>query len=229
VPESRDEPPRLIVGIVSTMRAHGIHAEAQPTIYFPLAQTSDALNAAVVESSGLVAWLVRTRSTSAAMAGVIREEISRATGEPTTGVVLMDQVLTREMAPHRFRMWLMGVFGGAALLLAAIGIYGLIANAVEQRRHELGIRMALGAEAHALRRMVIGDGMLPVAIGIAAGLVAAYFLANLLAATLFGVEPRDAGVFAGVAVILVAVAFAAAAVPAFRASRVSPMVALREE
>jgi predicted permease len=229
VPESRDEPPRQIVGIVSTMRAHGIHAEAQPTIYFPLAQTSNALNAAVVQSSGLVAWLVRTRSTSAAMAGVIREEISRATGELTTGVVVMDQVLTRETAPHRFRMWLMGVFGGAALLLAAIGIYGLIANAVEQRRHEIGIRMALGAPAYAVRRMVIGDGMLPVAIGIAAGLVAAYFLANVLAAMLFGVEPRDAGVFAGVAVILAGVAFAAAAVPAFRASRVSPMVALREE
>jgi ABC-type antimicrobial peptide transport system permease subunit len=142
---------------------------------------------------------------------------------------MMDQLLARETAPHRFRMWLMGVFGGAALLLAAIGIYGLVANAVEQRRHELGIRMALGAEAYALRRMVIRDGMLPVAIGIAAGLVAAYFLANLLTATLFGVEPHDAGVFAGVVAILAAVALAAAAVPAFRASRVSPMAALRED
>ena len=115
------------------------------------------------------------------------------------------------------------------LVLAAVGIYGLIANAVEQRRHEIGIRMALGADAAALRAMVIRDGMLPVVLGVAAGLVAAYFLANLLAATLFGVEPRDAGVFATVPLVLAAVAFAAAAVPAFRASRVAPTIALRHE
>jgi putative ABC transport system permease protein len=123
----------------------------------------------------------------------------------------------------------MSAFGGAALLLAAVGIYGLIANAVEQRRHEIGVRMALGAEARTVRRMVIRDGMLPVIAGGAAGLVAAYFLATLLAATLFGVEPRDVGVFTTVPLMLVAVALAAAAVPAVRASRVSPTVPLRHE
>jgi ABC-type antimicrobial peptide transport system permease subunit len=228
MPEARDEPARQIVGIVSSLRAEGILSEPNPAMYFPLAQTSDALNAVIVETAP-TAWIVRTRPASAAAARVVRDEISRATGEPTIRVLVMDDVFAQMTAPHRLRTWLMSVFGGAALLLAAIGIYGLIANAVEQRRHELGIRMALGADAPALQRMVIRDGMLPVAIGIAAGLVAAYFLANVLAATLFGVEPRDAGVFTAVPVVLAVVALAAAAVPAFRASRVSPTVALRHE
>ena len=228
MPESRDEPPRQIVGIVSTLRADGIAREPGPSMYFPLAQTSDALNAVIVETAP-TAWIVRTRSASAAAARVVREEISRATREPTIRVLVMDNVFAQMTAPHRLRTWLMSVFGGAALLLAAVGIYGLIANAVEQRRHEIGIRMALGADAAALRAMVIRDGMLPVVLGVAAGLVAAYFLANLLAATLFGVEPRDAGVFATVPLVLAAVAFAAAAVPAFRASRVAPTIALRHE
>ena len=228
MPETRDEPPRQIVGIVSTLRADGISREPGPALYFPLAQTSDALNATIAETAP-TAWIVRTRAASAAAARVVREEISRATGEPTIRVLVMDDVLTRETAPHRLRTWLMSVFGGAALLLAAVGIYGLIANAVEQRRHEIGIRMALGAEAAAVRRLVVRDGMLPVVIGIAAGLFAAYFLANLLAATLFGVEPRDLAVFASIPLVLAAVAFAAAAVPAIRASRVSPTAALRHE
>lgn len=124
-------------------------------------------------------------------------------------------------------MWLMSVFGGSALLLAAVGIYGVIAYSVEQRTQEIGIRMALGAESLSLRGMVIRQGMLPVVIGVGAGLVAAYFVANVLASTLFGVEPRDLGVFVTVPVVLTAVGLAAVCVPAFRASRVDPTVALR--
>jgi putative ABC transport system permease protein len=229
VPESRDEPARQIVGIVANVRANGIYAEPGPTVYFPLAQTSNTLNAAIVEQSGLVAWLVRSRSSSAAVASAIREEISRATGQPTTGVVVMDDVLATMTAPHRLKMWLMNVFGGAALLLTAVGIYGLISHAVEQRRREIGIRMALGAEASNVRAMVVRDSMLPVVVGIAAGLVAAYLLADLLAATLFGVAPHDLAVFVTVPCALAAVALIAVAVPAFRASRVAPTVALRDE
>ena len=228
VPESADEPPRRIVGIVSTIRAEGIYREPQPTIYFPLAQTSDALNAAIVEGAP-TAWLIRTRSASAAATRVLREEISRATGEPTTGVLLMDDVLATQTAPHRLKMWLMNVFGGAALFLTAVGIYGLISHAVEQRRREIGIRMALGAEASNVRTMLVRDGMLPVLVGVATGLIAAYALADLLAATLFGVEPHDLAVFVAVPFALAAVALLAVSVPAFRASRVAPTVALRDE
>jgi putative ABC transport system permease protein len=228
VPESADEPPRQIVGIVSTIRAEGIYREPQPTIYFPLAQTSDALNALIVDGAP-TAWLIRMRSASAAAAPALREEISRATGEPTTGVLVIDGVLATMTAPHRLKMWLMNVFGSAALLLTAVGIYGLISHAVEQRRREIGIRMALGAEAANVRAMVVRDGMLPVVAGLGAGLVAAYFLADLLAATLFGVEPHDPVAFAAVPLVLAAVALAAVSAPAFRASRVAPTVVLRDE
>jgi ABC-type antimicrobial peptide transport system permease subunit len=195
-------------------------------MYFPAAQTSDLLNAAIVESAP-TAWLVRTRSASAAIAATIREEVSRATGEPTMGVLALDDVLATMTAPHRLKMWLMSVFGGAALLLAAVGIYGVISYAVEQRQREIGIRMALGAKASDLRGMVIREGMLPVVAGIGGGLVAAYFLANVLAATLFGVAPRDLVVFVAVPVALTIIGLAAASVPAFRASRIAPTVALR--
>jgi len=228
VREAADEPPRQIVGIVSAMRANGIHGEPGPTIYFPLAQTSGALNAAIVEGAP-TAWLIRTRSAAAAGAPALREEISRVTGAPTIGVVVMDDVLATMTAPHRLKMWLMNVFGGAALLLTAIGIYGLISHAVEQRRREIGIRMALGAEASNVRAMVVRDGMLPVAAGLGGGLVAAYLLADLLAATLFGVEPHDFAVFVTVPFALAAVALTAVSIPAFRASRVAPTIALRQE
>jgi len=208
--------------------SEGTYRDPQPTLYFPLAQTSDGLNALIAESTPW-AWLVRTRSPSAAAAARIREEISRATGQPTTGVVAMDDLVAATTAPYRLKAWLMTVFGGAALLLTAVAIYGVISYSVEQRRREIGIRMALGAEAGNVRAMVVRDGMLPVLAGVGAGLVAAYALSNLLAATLFGVQPHDLGVFASVPLALTAVGLAAAAVPAFRASRVEPTVALRQE
>jgi predicted permease len=228
VPETADEPERQIIGIVGSVWSEGTYRERQPTLYFPLAQTSDALNAMIVEVTP-AAWLVRTRLASAAAAATIRQEISRATGDSTTDVVVIDDLLAETIAPYRLKGWLMSVFGVAALLLTAVAIYGVISYAVEQRRREIGIRMALGAEAPAVRAMVVRDGMLPVAVGVAAGLVAAYSLANLLAATLYGVQPHDLGVFATVPLALLAVGLAAAAVPAFRASRVEPTVALRQE
>jgi len=228
MPEAAGEPPRQIVGIVGSVWSEGTFREPQPTLYIPLSQTSDGLNALIVESTPS-AWLVRMRSSSAAAAARIREEISRATGTPTTGVVAMDDLVTTTTAPYRLKAWLMTVFGGAALLLTAVAIYGVISYSVEQRRREIGIRMALGAEAGNVRAMVVRDGMLPVLAGVGAGLVAAYALSNLLAATLFGVQPHDLGVFASVPLALTAVGLAAAAVPAFRASRVAPTVALRQE
>jgi predicted permease len=228
MPETAGELPRQIVGIVGSVWSEGTYREPQPTLYIPLSQTSDGLNASIVESAPY-AWLVRTRSPSAAAAATIREEISRATGETTTGVVAMNDVVAATTAPYRLKAWLMSVFGGVALLLTAVAIYGVISYAVEQRRREIGIRMALGAEVSDVRAMVVRDGMLPVVAGVSAGLVAAYALSNLLAATLFGVEPHDFGVFATVPLALTAAGLAAAAVPAFRASRVAPTVALRED
>jgi ABC-type antimicrobial peptide transport system permease subunit len=126
-------------------------------------------------------------------------------------------------------MLLMSVFGAAALVLAAIGIYGLMAYSVQQRTQEIGIRMALGAQSGHVRKMVIRQGMLLVAVGLVVGLVAAYYLANVLASILFEVEPRDVAVFVTIPVVLTLIALAAVSVPAWRASRVDPLNALRYE
>jgi ABC-type antimicrobial peptide transport system permease subunit len=141
--------------------------------------------------------------------------------------MVMTNLMSTITSRHRMNMWLMSVFGASALLLAGVGVYGLIAYSVEQRRHEIGIRIALGAGIPSLGGMVIRQGMVPVVAGVAAGLVAAYFLANVLASTLFGVEPRDPAVFVAVPAVLIAVGLAAVCVPAIRASRVDPTVALR--
>ncbi len=141
----------------------------------------------------------------------------------------MDDVVSVSTSRQRLNMLLMSVFGGAALLLAAIGIYGLMAYSVQQRTQEIGIRMAMGAEGSTVRRMVVRQGMALVAVGMVVGLVAAFFLANVLASVLYEVEPRDVWVFVSVTVVLALIGLAAVAVPAGRASRVDPIDALRYE
>ena len=130
---------------------------------------------------------------------------------------------------QRFNMWVMSIFGGCALLLAAIGIYGLMAYSVEQRTQEIGIRLALGAQASHVKNMVIGQGMRLAIIGVVIGLGFAFWLARLMTAFLFGVTARDPLVFAGVPILLAVVALFAVWMPARRASRVDPIVALRYE
>jgi ABC-type antimicrobial peptide transport system permease subunit len=163
------------------------------------------------------------------MSAAIQEELRQATGLPVSDVRAMDQVVSLSTSRERFNMWLMTVFGLAALLLATIGIYGLMAYSVEQRTSELGIRMALGAQAGDVRRLVVGQGMALAGVGVAIGLGASFALARLLQSFLFGVTIRDPWVFAGVPVVLTAVAFLAAWLPALRASRVDPIEALRYE
>jgi ABC-type antimicrobial peptide transport system permease subunit len=148
---------------------------------------------------------------------------------PVTEVRTMEQVLSQSVSRQRLHMLLMTVFGGAALLLAAIGIYGLMASVVQQRTSEIGIRLALGAEPGHVRRMVIGQGMRLVALGLAAGLIAAYYLATVLSSILFEVEPRDPLVFAAIPAVLIAVSMVAVTLPATRASRLSPLESLRHD
>jgi putative ABC transport system permease protein len=141
----------------------------------------------------------------------------------------MDEVMGRSTARESFNMLLLSIFGAVALGLAAIGIYGLMAYSVEQRKQEMGIRMALGADRQAVRKMVVWQGMRLALIGVCAGIIASFGLTKLIASFLFNVKPWDPAVFVAVPLILSAVALVAVWLPAARASRVDPMQALRTE
>jgi predicted permease len=228
MPALAAEPVRRIIGVVGDVRSFSMAADPIPAMYVPQAQIPDAFNAFLMEGKPLT-WVVRTRGDPLALAGAVREELRRVTGAQVTGVQTMADVVAVSVSRQRLNMLLMSIFGGSALVLAAIGIYGLMAYSVQQRTAEIGIRLALGAETARVRGMVLRQGMTLVAIGLMLGLVAAFFLANVLASFLFGVEPRDVAAFVTVPAVLAATAFAAIAIPASRASRVDPLHALRCE
>jgi putative ABC transport system permease protein len=141
----------------------------------------------------------------------------------------LEETVSRSTSRQRFNMLLMSVFAGSAVLLAAIGIYGLMAYSVEQRTQEIGIRLALGAEAGAVRRMIIVQGMTLAVLGVVVGIGGAFGLTRFIQSFLFGVEARDPLVFVGIPLMLTAVSLAAVWFPAVRASRVNPLEALRYE
>ncbi|RPJ75637.1 MAG: FtsX-like permease family protein, partial [Acidobacteria bacterium] len=150
-------------------------------------------------------------------------------GLPVTDVRPMDQVVSLSTSRQKFNMWLMTVFGSAALLLAAIGIYGLMAYSVEQRTQELGIRLALGAPVGRVRRMVVLQGMALALVGLVIGVAASFGLGRLMTTFLYGVTAKDPLVFTAVPVLLAVVALIAVWLPARRASRIDPIIALRAE
>jgi len=173
--EFKDEPPRQIIGIVGDVRNAGLNAD--PTVdrvmYVPQTQLPDAENAWLTQN-GLMAWAVRSSVSPHGLVPEIREELRRATGLPASSVFSMDEVMSLSTGKQRFNMLLMTVFGCVALLLAAIGIYGLLAYAVEQRTQEIGIRLALGAEASQVKSMVVGQGAILTLAGIVIGIAAAW-------------------------------------------------------
>lgn len=226
--ELAEEPVRQIIGVVADVHAQGLTNDAAPTMYLPQAQVPDALNALNVGITPM-AWVVRTEGDPASVSTTIQEELRLATGLPVTDVESMGEIVSISTSRQRVNMLLMIVFGGSALLLAAIGIYGLMAYSVQQRTQEIGIRMAMGADAGHVRGMVVKQGMALVTVGMVVGLGAAYFLANVLASVLFEVEPRDLTVFVAVSVVLSAIGLAAVTIPALRASRVDPLEAVRYE
>jgi putative ABC transport system permease protein len=228
-PEFEGDPPRQIVGVVGDVHGGGLDRDPGPTMYIPEAQVLDGENALGLRITPL-AWVIRTSVNPNSLSTPIQNELRQASGGfPVGSIRLMDEVVARSTARQDFNMLLMSVFAGSALLLAAIGIYGLMSYSVQQRTQEIGIRMALGAESSGVRTMVVLQGMRLAFIGVAIGLAAAFGLARFMGSFLFGVRPWDPAAFITVPIILCAVALIAAWVPAVRASRVDPMVALRHE
>jgi putative ABC transport system permease protein len=220
---------RQIVGIAGDVRDGGLNRDPQPIMYVPWAQMPDAHSANLLDITP-VAWIVRTRGEPYALSGSIQRELRLASGGlPVARARTMDEIVVRSTARSDFNMTLLTTFALSALLLAAIGIYGLMAYSVQQRTQEIGIRMALGAGADTVRNMVIRQGMSVALVGVAIGLVAAYALTRVIASFLFGVTARDPVVFVSVPLLLSSVALLGVWLPARRAARVDPVVALRTD
>jgi predicted permease len=224
-----EEPSRQIIGVVGDVRDIALNSSPEPTMYVPISQLSDGM-AAILNRRWSVTWAVRTKVAPYSLSTDIQRELRAATGGlPVAHVRTMDQVVIESTARNEFNMTLLSIFAGIALLLAAIGIYGLMAYTVQQRTQEIGIRMALGAQPGDVLRMVLRHGLLLCIVGIAAGISGAFAVIRLMKSLIFGVSPTDPVTFVGVAVLLAAVTFAACWIPARKASRVDPMVALRHE
>jgi putative ABC transport system permease protein len=173
---------------------------------------------------------LKTNSNPGALSDQIRREVQSIDSNlPLFSVRTMDEVITRSMAERRFALEILAVFAGVALLLAAIGIYGVMSYAFSRRIHELGIRIALGAQRNDILRMTLNEGMRLVLFGLGLGVIGAFILTRFLRSLLFNVTATDPLVFASIAALLAAVALLACYIPARRATRVDPLVALREE
>jgi len=222
------QPPREIVGIAGDARDGGLNSDPQPETFIPLAQVGDAYMALNNRFMPL-SWVVRSKVAPFSVSAPIQRAFQDAADLPAAHIRSMDQIVIGSTARDRFNTLVLGIFAGVAILLASIGLYGLMAYAVEQRTLEFGIRLALGADFPALRNMIVRQAMTLAGAGIVVGLGAAYGLTRFLASLLYSVKPTDPVVFGVVTVLFTGVAFLASYLPARRALRVDPVVALRYE
>lgn len=223
------EPARQIVGVAGDMRGNGLDRNPAPTMYIPIAQMPDKVTALNSRITPLW-WIVRSPQEPHALAKPISVALRESSGGlPVAHIRSMDEIVVTTTSRQRFNMLLLTIFGASALLVAAIGIYGLMAYSVQQRTQELGIRMALGAQTSAIRNMVVRQGMLLAGVGIVIGIAGALWLTHFLATFLFDVKALDPIAFIITLLLLAAVAFLAVWFPARRATKVSPMAALRFE
>jgi putative ABC transport system permease protein len=209
-----------VVGVVADVRQHGLAREPEPEMYRPFVQDpTDALT-----------LVVRTTAQPSVLASNLRAAVGAVDAEvPVSDVRTVREVVSRSVAAPRFTTVLLAVFAAVSLLLGAVGIYGVIAYGVVWRTHEIGVRMALGAQRADVLRMVVGQGLTLVAAGVVLGVGASLAGARVLESLLFGVSARDPLTFLAVPVLLAGVALLASYLPARRAARVDPMVALRGE
>jgi predicted permease len=220
-----------IIGVAGHVKHWGLDENSKSPIlaqlYFPMLQVPDRFMPLVAKGGE---FMMRTRSDPDNLVPSIRHAVEQLNSQQVVyGVETMDEVIARSLAARRFAMILLGVFAAVALILACVGIYGVISYLVGQRTHEIGVRIALGAQRSDVLRLVLGQGAKMALIGVGIGVVVALALTRLMANQLFGVSAHDPLTFAGVAAVLILVALAACYIPARRAMRVDPIVALRYE
>ena len=209
-----------IVGVVADVKHDGLDTATRPEIYVSYLQ----------EPLQALTLVVRSSSDPTALTAAVRNEVLALDKEqPIYNVRTVQQLLSASVSSRRFSMLLLGIFASVALLLAIIGVYGVIGYWVSQRTQEIGIRMALGAEPRDIFRLVVRHGMILTAIGVVAGLAGAFALTRVMSGMLFSVKASDPATFAAIAILMTAAALAASFIPARRATRVDPMIALRRE
>jgi putative ABC transport system permease protein len=210
-----------VLGVVGRVKMEGLGTDSKRVQgYFPFAQTP---------SSGMTVILKAAGDPNQLIAAVRQQVKAIDPDQPIYSVRTMDDIRAESVAPERLNLTLLSIFAGIALVLAVVGIYGVMSYTVTQRTHEIGIRMAIGAQPRDVFRMVIGQGMMLALIGVVCGLIGAFGLTRLMASMLFGVEPTDPITFAAIAVLLTGVALVACYVPGRRATKVDPVVSLRYE
>ncbi|MGH9747501.1 MAG: ABC transporter permease [Candidatus Acidiferrales bacterium] len=224
-PDSKPDKPvlrwRTVVGVVGHVRHYGLDSRGREQAYFPAAQ---------IAYSRDLYLTVRTTVEPASVTNAIRQQVAAIDPEmPIYNIATMDELLAHSVAQPRLNLTLLAAFASIALLLAAVGVYGVMAYAVTQRTHELGIRMALGATQSDVLKLVLVEGGRLAVIGLGVGLIASVVLTRLMASLLFGVKPTDPVTFTLVAAVLAGVALIACYIPAHRATKVDPLIALRHE
>jgi len=209
-----------IVGIVGDVHHASLAANPRPTFYVPYRQ----------DPWPAMTFALRTAAAPATITASVREAVWRVDKDQPVGAILtMDQRLSNSLSGQRFNATLLVVFGIVAVALAAIGLYGVLTFIVAQRRREIGVRMALGATARDVINDVMGQGLRLAALGVVVGRALSAVATRLLRTLLFGTSPTDVATFASVAAVLLLIAAVASAVPALRASRVDPLIALRDD
>ena len=219
--EGDNDPATEVVGVVGDIRGSALEKDPSAAMYLPYWQGD-------ISDLSDMALMVRTNVDSQLLAGVLREEIRKLDAEtPIAEIKTMERVVSESVSRRRFQMFLLSIFAGVAMLLAAVGIYGVVSYSVTERTNEIGIRLALGAERRDVFRLVLKEGMIPALMGVSIGLVAAFAFARVIKSLLFGVSATDPVTLFAIAAALTIVALLACWIPARRATKVDPMLALR--
>jgi putative ABC transport system permease protein len=217
---------RRVIGVVNETKQRSLGEVSPATVFIPLTQAPEEMSGIMRQSS----FVLRTTGDPLLLSAAVRSEMRQLDlGLPVRNLRSMEQLVGRSVGPQRFNLSLLTFFSGLGLLLAAFGIYGVIAYSVSQRTHEIGLRMALGAQARDVLKLIVKQGIALALVGVAIGLIASIALTRLLKNLLFGVSATDPATLAGVALLLTGVALLASYIPARRATKVDPLIALRYE